>query len=131
MPMTRYYFNLWTSRQLLLDRDGTVLPDETAAKAHARVVACDLMRNRAPNTRSWRLDVRDGGGGPCFSLLFASVDETVPPELRAAFIDGSTKAATLRDAIHDVRLSLLQMKATMARADRLPYLAAVDGTSLP
>src|SRR3954469_18083693 len=104
--MTRYFFNLWTSKQLLLDTEGTALPDETAARAHARAVARGLMRNRAPNTRSWRLDVRDGDGEACFSLLFASVDETVPPELRATFIDGSTKAATLRDAIHEVRMSL-------------------------
>jgi hypothetical protein len=128
--MTHYYFNLWTSTQLLLDPDGTALPDETAARSHARSVAHDLMRNRAAKTRSWRLDVRDGDGRRCFSVLFASVDDTVPPELRAAFIDGSTQAATLRDAIHQVRLSLLQVKATMAKADRHPYLAAVDGISL-
>ena len=128
--MTHYYFNLWTSTQLLLDPDGTALPDETAAMAHARAVARDLMRNRATKTRSWRLDVRDDDGRRCFSVLFASVDDTVPPELRAAIIDGSAKTATLRDAIHEVRLSLLQVRATMAKADRQPYLAAVDGVSL-
>jgi len=129
--MKRYYFNLWTTKQLLLDTAGTALSDETAARAHARAVARDLMRNCAPNTRSWRLDVRDGDGQACFSVLFASVDDTVPPELRAAVIEGSTRAATLRDAIHEVRLSLLQLRATMARAEGMPYLAAVDGSLLP
>ena len=72
MPI--FFFNLKTAEGTIRD-DGMELRDELSAREHARTVACELMRNREPLTRSWRLDVRDGAGRQCFDLLFATVDE--------------------------------------------------------
>jgi hypothetical protein len=142
MPM--YFFNLVTPRETITDASGTELPDEASAREHARFVARELMRHREPSTRSWRLAVTEcpavteSARRPCFGLLFASVDSTIDhltPELRASVETLCSRSASLSDAIREVRSSILEAKATMARADGRPYLAsrngcAVDGSEL-
>jgi hypothetical protein len=80
MPI--YFFDLTTPEGTIRD-NGMELRDELSAREHARTVACELMRNREPLTRSWRLDVRDSAGRQCFDLLFATVDEAPRPGARA------------------------------------------------
>jgi hypothetical protein len=82
LSMPIFFFNLKTAVATIRDPDGMDLRDELSAREHARTVACELMRNREPLTRSWRLDVRDGAGRQCFDLLFATVDEA-PRRARA------------------------------------------------
>ena len=38
------------------------------------------------------------------------------------------RVSSLNDDIREVRRTLLQLRATLARADRTPYLAALNGT---
>src|SRR5262249_43375936 len=59
--MPRYYFSLKNSEGTLLDHEGTVLPDLEAARAHARLVMLELMRNANKQTRTWRLEVPMAG----------------------------------------------------------------------
>jgi hypothetical protein len=128
--MPTFYFNLNTIKAAIRDPEGTDLPDELAAWEHARAVARELMHNREPHTRSWRLVVRDDRNGQCFDLLFAAVDDTIghlPPELRRTFEDVHGKSALLFETIHAVRRSLLQVKRTIARAEGSPYVAASEG----
>ena len=74
--MPRYFFHLNTGDKIIPDPEGTELPNHDSARAHARQVVRELARNRERMTRSWRLAVFDGGGTPCFELLFASIDES-------------------------------------------------------
>jgi hypothetical protein len=52
------------------------------------------------------------------------------PELRTSVESYYSKAASLADAINDLRFTLLQVKGTIAKANRAPYLAAIEGVRL-
>jgi hypothetical protein len=133
VAMPVYFFNLKTSSANINDPEGTELNDELGAWEHARQVARELMRQREPQSRSWRLDVRDDEGRRCFELLFASVDDTIAtlgPEMRDLIENLHRKQASLIDAIAAVRLSLLQIQATIARSKGKPYLASFEGVSI-
>ena len=128
--MPRYYFNLKKREATLLDPDGTDLPDEAAARAHAHQVMGQLMRNANVRTRTWRLTVMNQDRSPCFELLFASYDDSMAhltPELRSSVEMLCRRQASLTDAIVDVRTTMLQIRGTLARSDRKPYLAAENG----
>jgi hypothetical protein len=131
MPM--YFFNLKTTNANIRDPYGTELHDEEAAWELARQTACELMKRRESQTRSWRIDVRNSDGLQCFELLFATVDETImvlEPELRGLIENLHRKQASLTDAIAAVQLSLLQIQGTIARSKGKPYLAALDGVAV-
>jgi hypothetical protein len=128
--MPRYYFNLKTREEMLLDPEGTDLPDEAAARNHAHQVINELMRNAKVRTRVWRLAVTDQDRQSCFELLFASYDSSMAhlaPELRSSVEMICRRHALLTDAIVDVRTTLQQIKGTLARSDGRPYLAAENG----
>jgi hypothetical protein len=128
--MPRYYFQLKKREATLLDPDGTDLPDEAAARTHAHQVMSELMRNANVRTRAWRLTVMNQDRSPCFELLFASHDDTMAhlaPELRSSVEMVCRRQASLRDAIMDVRTTMLQIRGTLARSDRKPYVAAENG----
>lgn len=128
--MSIFYFNLNNGHRLILDPEGTELPDQDAARHYAILVARDVMRNDRPRTLTWRLHVWDGERRPCFEVLFASVSEDLdhlPTEVRNALTSSAHRVSALNDDIRDVRQSLRQLRATLARADRMPYLAAVNG----
>jgi hypothetical protein len=131
MPL--YFFNLKTGEGTIRDPDGTDLPNEQAAWEHARLVACELMQHRQPQTNSWRIDVRDSVGRQCVDLLFASVDDSINhlrPELRSSVENLCAKSAALNETIHAVRSTLSQVMGTIARSEGGPYLAALDGVAV-
>jgi hypothetical protein len=131
--MPTYFFNLTTRDGKIHDPQGTDLPNDAAALEHARIVANELLRNREPERRHWRLDVYDGDRGVCFNLRFATVDPSIDhltPELRRSLEDVHAKSASLFEAISAVRLTLLQVKGTLARAEGAPYLAAIKGVTI-
>jgi hypothetical protein len=131
--MPRYFFHLTTARITIRDPDGTQLPNELAAREHARSVARELMQHRQAQTRSWRLTACDDEGNSCFDLLFVTVDESLDlfgPELRKSCEDLYAHSASLSDAVRELRRTLLQVKGTLARADGHPYLAAVRGMTV-
>ena len=100
MPI--YFFNLKTNNRNIRDSEGEELANEAAARKFAENVARELMKRRAPQSRSWRIDVRDGEGRQRFELLFASIDESIMalgPELREAIENVHRKQASLIDAI--------------------------------
>jgi hypothetical protein len=132
--MPCYFFNLKTAHDVIRDPEGTELPDERCAQAHARNVARELMANRkADSTRLWRLRVCDARGESIFELLLASFHPAVshlPPDLRESLEDVCRKTAALNDTINQVRTSLYQVRGTIARSERAPYVAALDGVRL-
>jgi hypothetical protein len=128
MPV--YFFNLRDATGLLRDPDGTDLPDEASAQEHAHTVAGELMRHQESATRAWRLEVCDQERRPRFRLLFAEADPLLAPlsaEIRKFVIDGWSRSASLQDTITDLQLTLLQVRATIARAEGVPYVATLDG----
>ena len=128
--MPRYYFNLKRRDGTLVDPDGLDLPDQTAAREHALQVMSELMRNANVRTRAWRLAVMDLDRQSCFELLFASYDDSMahlPPEFRSLVEMACRRHASLMDAMVDVRTTLLQIRGTLARSDRKPYIATQDG----
>lgn len=128
--MPRYYFNLKKREGTLVDPDGTDLPDEAAAREHALQVMSELMRNASVRTRAWRLAVMDQDRRSCFELLFASHDDSIAhltPELRSSVEIVCRRHASLTDAIVDVRATMLQIRGTLARSERRPYVATANG----
>jgi hypothetical protein len=129
--MSLYYFNLKDYTGIIIDQDGTELADEEQAREHATVVAKELMRHREVKTRTWRLQVCDAARQPCFELLFAELAEMHLPwgagELRNTFVDVSRKFTSVYDAILELRITLHQIDATMARANKMPYLTTLNG----
>jgi hypothetical protein len=128
--MALYYFDVNDGRRVLVDPEGTELPDEAAAREHATQVARELMRNAKPHVRFWRVQVRDSDREIRADLLFASVDDrfdSLSGELRQSVDQLHRGMVSLEDSIHTVRMSLHRVRATLARADRVPYMAAVDG----
>jgi hypothetical protein len=131
--MPKYFFNLKHQGNIIHDLEGAELPDDAAAMAHARMVAAELMRHREPRMRGARLQVCDDDRIRCFDLLFASVDESIAhlaPELRTSVEVYYGNAASLTDAINDIRFTLLQVKGTIAKSNQAPYIAAIEGVRL-
>jgi hypothetical protein len=107
--MPRYFFDLNDGRKVIPDLEGTELPDDDSARAHAAQVARELARNREQETRSWRLAVCDAEGTLRFELLFASMDEAVsrlPPVMRFMFDDAGGSPASLYKAVEQARMTL-------------------------
>ena len=75
--MPRYHFNLHDGHGVRPDLDGIVLPHIEAAHEHGLVVAGELMRNREPRARFWKLGVCDADGEVLFEIDFAQVDHTL------------------------------------------------------
>jgi Domain of unknown function (DUF6894) len=133
IAMPVYFFDLSDATGLVQDPDGTHLPDEMAAREHARAVAGELMCNRELDTRAWRLQVRDHEHRPCFHMMFVEVDPRLaelPAEMQTAIINGWTRSTSLHDSIKELHLTVRQVRATIARSEGGPRLAAVDGTRL-
>jgi t-SNARE complex subunit (syntaxin) len=131
--MSIYFFNLKDCRTTIPDPDGTELADESAARAHAIVVAREAMRNNEARTRNWRIQVCRADRTPLFEVLFASVDETMdhlPNDMRQSVENISKKFASLADTIQDVRMSMLAIRTTIARSEKAPYLATLNGSRL-
>ncbi|HEY7298372.1 MAG TPA: hypothetical protein VH684_10590 [Xanthobacteraceae bacterium] len=131
--MPRYFFNLKTRDGTVFDRDGTDLANHSAAKRHAELVARELMANREASTRAWRLDVRDSSDRTCSELLFATIDDSMShltPELRSSLDHLCASSAAFAETIHALRLTLLEVRATIARAEGTLHLAAVNGRAL-
>jgi hypothetical protein len=131
MPI--YFFKLKTGEGTIRDPDGMELPGEAAAREHARLVACELMQHRQLRTRSWRIGICDSEGRRCLELLFASVDDSMchlTPELRGSVESLCAESASLAEAINTLKLTLVQVKGTIARSDRAPYLAAINGAAV-
>jgi hypothetical protein len=128
--MPRYYFNLKRREDTIVDSDGIDLPDEAAAREHALQVMSELRRNTNVRTRAWRMAVMDQNRQFRFELLFASYDDSIAhlaPELRSSVEMICRRNASLTDAIIGVRTTLLQIKGTLARSERRPYVAAENG----
>lgn len=131
--MATYYFDLQTGTGFIRDPIGTELADQEAARIHACAVARELMHRRESKSRHWRLFIRRNGEAPDFQVLFATVDQSMDmlgADVRRSVERISGNIAGLSEAISDLRLTLHQVRATMAKADAKLHLAAINGVRL-
>jgi hypothetical protein len=120
MPL--YYFALKCGSDVIADREGIELPDHGAAHAEAVAIARELMFCRELPTRKWRLQVCDDDLNPCSEVLFAEADETLghlAPHYRETVEALARHSASLDDAFGEVRASLVEVRETLARADKI------------
>src|SRR3954447_24466728 len=66
--MALYYFDLNANDLMVRDVEGTECANDSEAREHARVVAGELMQNRASACLTWMLAVSDSAHAPLFKL---------------------------------------------------------------
>jgi hypothetical protein len=116
-----YYFILHSRWDSYPDTEGVEFENESAARNQAVTVAQELMRNRELDTRLWRIEVRDEYLQLCSEVLFSTIDPTIdhlPSDLRQSIDLVADKSARLAEVILKVRGSMIEVRDTMARADR-------------
>ena len=119
--MALYYFILKNRWDSFPDTEGAEFDNESAAHSQAISVAQELMRNRELDTRLWRIEVRDENLQLCSEVFFSSIDPTIdhlPPDWRHSIDVVANKSARLAEAIVKVRNTMMEVRDTMARADR-------------
>jgi hypothetical protein len=128
--MPRYYFNLRDAAGGVTDPEGADLHDEAAARDYAVQVTRELMSRAEAKRRHWQLDVCDGSGRLLFSVPFVAADNTIPPlspETRRLVERMCQNHRELGEAIFEARLAVLRSRATCARSNGKPHLAAQFG----
>ena len=88
--MPRYHFNLRADGTIYRDLDGAELRDVQAARAHAAIVAQELMWHSSDSTRLWSIFVEDEWGQGKFEMSFtnviaSSLDPYSPVQRKLAF----------------------------------------------
>ena len=131
--MPRYCFNLRDGGAGVTDPEGTVLPDEVAARAYATYVARELMARAEVKRRHWQLDVSDESGKVLFHVPFVAADDTIDHlslRTRRLVERLCERQRELAETMFAVRLTILRSKAVCARSQGKPYLAAEFGRRL-
>jgi|SRR4051812_18294082 hypothetical protein len=131
--MARFFFNLKQLDGIIQDPYGTDLADEATAHTYGDEVARELMCKREACTRAWRLEVCDDDHVALFEIHFCRLDDTLDhlsPELKTSVQDMSGKLGILAESIGDLRTTLRQVRGTLARANNMPWLAAVNGARI-
>jgi len=128
--MALYHFNLRDGRGGVADLEGTDLPNLGAAKAHATLVARELLYHNELRSRAWQLDVYDEDGELGFVLPFASVDPTLDHlggPLRGLVERLSESKRTITETMFGLESMRYCARAANARRTGRPYLTARFG----
>jgi len=130
MPV--YTFKLRDGSGDVEDATGVQFRHQDSALRYAHDVVHELMKSRELETRSWRLEVYEGGSLVC-DIPFASVDPTLDhltPTLRTMVEGLSERKRLLSDVIQTVRASIQESQALVARGRGRPYLASRFGKAV-
>ncbi|MGA7958530.1 MAG: hypothetical protein WCA26_15885 [Xanthobacteraceae bacterium] len=128
--MPNYTFELRDGSGGIDDESGVALTDGVDALRYAQTVVRELMRSRAAQTRTWRLDVYDEAGACVIELPFASIDPTLDhlrPELRAMVEKFCDRRRSVDEMIHTARGTVRESQALVARSRGNLYVAARSG----
>lgn len=133
--MTRYYFDLLADDQLISDVDGTDASDLDAATAHGRCVAREILQGAELRKRHWRLRIYDRHErcAAVAELLFASNDpalELLTPQWRKTIEEVCRRHAQLVEMGADLKMTIRETRALLARHEGKPFLAMTDGRLL-
>jgi hypothetical protein len=127
MPV--YTFKLRDGSGDIDDATGVEFPHQDRAVRYAHDVVYELMKSRELQTRSWRLEVYEGGS-LIHEIPFASVDPSLDhltPMLRTMVEGLSERKRLLGDVVHTVKATIQESRALVARARGKPYLASRFG----
>jgi hypothetical protein len=120
--MRLYYFVLKAGRNCIPDTEGMELPDGIAARRHAIAVAKELMRHQEAQTLLWRIQVCDDYLRPLFEVFFAHLQDAVaryPSDYRMSVQRVAQAYSGFDTAVLDTKLTLQDVRETLARAERL------------
>jgi hypothetical protein len=127
--MPNYTFELRDGSDPIEDNVGVILTDRKDAYQYAQGVVRELMSGREAQTRTWRLDVyenaRENSVERVFAIPFASLDATLDhfrPEFRAFVELACERNRSAREVIGDVRTTVQEARALIARSRGKPYL---------
>lgn len=112
------------------DTTGISLSGRDDAIDYGRDVVHELMKNREPQTRSWRLDIYEKGDGQIRGIPFASIDPTLDhlrPERRTTVEALSERKLSLCEMIYALTDTVRESQALVARSRGRPYLASRFG----
>jgi hypothetical protein len=126
MPL--YNFALHDGEYAIED-DGMWLADRERAVEHAHDVARELMKAREAQTRSWHIEVYEGGRR-LDRVPFATVDPTLDhlaPPLRTAVEASCESIHSIRQIVSAAHATVRESRALVARSRGRPYLAVVRG----
>src|SRR5579875_213090 len=111
--MARYFFNLKDGARVVRDLEGAPFPSFESARAHAETVAREILRNGAPRTRYWRVQICDESHTPCDEIVLAAVDERLdhlPPEYKDNIAAVAKGFGRLTDSISELRITLTRVR---------------------
>lgn len=131
--MPRYCFNLRDGAAGVMDPEGTILPDDVAARVYATQIARELMAHAEVERRHWQLDVSDHSGRVLFHLPFVAADATLHcfPATTRRLVEGlCQRQRELAEAVFEARFMILRSRAICARSRGKPYLVAESGRRL-
>jgi len=123
--MQRFHFHLRAGGTIHRDFDGTELADIVAARAHATVVAEELLLHSGGRTRHWSMCVEDEAGRRQFEVFFADVDPRLartPPATRLLVSDTCRRHGALTDLLCALRAGLTEARMLLVRAQQKPRL---------
>lgn len=128
--MAVYYFHVRNGAGDIADREGTDLPDQAAAGAHAVEVIRELLRANEIKKRPWRLDVCDQKDQTLFTLAFSAVDPSLdhlPRETRDLVESLCESRRRLAETMHVSRGIMARSLAIEAQVKGKPYLITKSG----
>lgn len=131
--MALYFFNLHALGRHLPDGVGTELPDDESARAHASIIAHDLLRNNEARARSWRLEVCGPDRVPCHELVLADFDGTLDmlsPDVKNTLCRTAYNIAALSKEISSAQLQMERLRAKLRRSNGSLSLATRNGVRL-
>jgi hypothetical protein len=113
------------------DEAGTSLSNQDMALRYAHDVVHELMKGRELETRCWRLDVfEEGDAEPIHQIPFARMDTSLDhlaPRFRDMVEAMAERKRVLGEVIHNVKATVQESRALVARARGKPYLASRFG----
>jgi hypothetical protein len=130
--MPQYTFELHNGQSGIADTAGVSLPNRKGALAYAEDVVGELMRGRELQTRWWCLDVYERDER-IFALPFAKFDHTLDhlrPDLRGMVETLCERQRSVGEAFNDIRATIRESRALLARSRGKLYVAAENGRSV-
>jgi len=130
--MRRYTFRLRDDDTGVEDDTGVSLLDDDVAYRYACDVVHELMQHREQHTRSWQLEVFEGGE-KIFEIPFARLDPTLDHlsgPLRGLVEHNAQRVRSLKDTWCATRVTVQEARSLMARSRGKPYLAVVRGRKI-
>jgi hypothetical protein len=112
-----------------IEDEGVWLADRERALQYAHGVARELMHAREPQTRTWRIEVYEGGRR-IDRVPFAKLDPTLDhlqPQLRTAIEVSCESIHSMRQMVSAAKATVRESRALVARSRGRPYLAVVGG----